>query len=149
MTRAESIAALEQELTVLVRRVRRVVGERARGVHPDLPAASYLILVAVDQDGPLRAAALVDRFDLDKGAVSRHVKHLVELGLLATAPDPDDRRATLLSVTAEATRRMKDVVAERHRLVGERLAHWSATELEEFVAELARYNSALIEPTSP
>ncbi len=36
MSRAETVRALEHEVGVLIRRVRRVIGERARAVHPDL-----------------------------------------------------------------------------------------------------------------
>ena len=100
---------LEHEVGVLIRRVRRVIGERARAVHPDLQPASYLVLTYLADAGRAAASAIVEAFGIDKGAVSRQVQHLVDLGLLERTPDPADGRATLLAVTDDARRRLADV----------------------------------------
>ncbi len=144
-SRADSLRVLEHEVGVLIRRVKRVIGERARAVHPDLQPASYLMLGYVAENGPLRATAVADVFGIDKGAISRQVNHLVDLGLLDGQPDPADRRATLLSLTAEATARLGEIKTHRRKLVDEQLGDWSATELERFANDLARYNAALNE----
>ncbi len=143
MSRTDTLHDLEAELGVLIRRVRRVIGERARAVHPDLQAASYLILTTVAQDEPVRASAIAEQFEIDKGAISRQVKHLVQLGLLAVEKDPADARATLLSTTGEARTRLADVVEHRRKQLSERLTDWSDAELDSFVGELGRYNRAL------
>jgi DNA-binding MarR family transcriptional regulator len=143
MSRADTMRDLEQEVSVMIRRIRRVIGVRAREVHESLQPASYLILSYVVESGPVRASSIVEVFDIDKGAISRQVAHLIDLGLVERTPDPDDGRATLLSVTDEGTRRMKDVGDHRRKLVNERLSDWSEKELTTFVSDLARYNSAL------
>jgi DNA-binding MarR family transcriptional regulator len=142
-TRAETLRALEHEVGVMIRRVRRVIGVRAQMVHPELQPASYLLLSSIAQSGPVRASALVELFDTDKGAVSRQVSHLLDLGLLSKEPDPADARASLVSVTDEAARRMADVVEHRHKLLDEGLSEWTDEQLESFVADLGRYNAAL------
>lgn len=147
--RAESLRMLESEVGVLIRRVRRVIGERARALHPDLPASSYLMLTTVAQNGPLRASALAEQFDMDKGAISRQVRNLADLGLLDCTRDPEDGRATLLSATDEARRRLEDVVQQRHQWLDEQLSGWTAAELESFVGDLGRYNAALNQVTVP
>lgn len=141
--RTETLLELEHEVGVLIRRVRRVIGERARMVHPDLQPASYLILTTVAQGDPVRASAISELFEVDKGAISRQVKHLVELGLLQVEKDPADARATLLSVTDEARTRMADVVAHRQKELAEKLSGWTDEDLSTFVSELGRYNAAL------
>lgn len=141
--RSDALRRLEQEVAVLVRRVRRVIGERARLVHPELQPASYLMLGYIRDHGPLRASALCTVFDLDKGAVSRQVQHLMDLALVERAPDPDDGRATLLTASEEGVRRMADVSHHRRKLLDERLGDWSADELADFAGSLARYNAAL------
>lgn len=143
MTRGETLRDLEHEVGVLIRRVRRVIVERARSVHPDLQPASYLILMSVAQGEPVRASAIAGLFDVDKGAVSRQVKHLIDLGLLAREQDPADARATLLSVTDEARTRMSDLTEHRRKHLDERLSEWSDDDLAAFVAGLSRYNVAL------
>ena len=77
MPRAEELRRLEQEVGVLIRRVKRVIGERSRSVHPDLQPASYLMLTYLAAEGPQRSSVLSDRFGVDKGAISRQVQHLV------------------------------------------------------------------------
>ncbi len=141
--RADSIRKLEQEVGVLIRRVRRVIGERARLVHESLQPASYLMLGHIAENAPIRASAMVEVFDIDKGAISRQVQLLIDLGLVERTPDPVDGRATLLSPTDEAVRRMQDVAEYRRKWLDEQLGDWSATQLDGFVRELSRYNAAL------
>jgi DNA-binding MarR family transcriptional regulator len=143
MNRADELGRLEQEVGVLVRRIKRVIGERARAVHPDLQPASYLMLSLLTTEGPQRSSTMSERFNVDKGAISRQVQHLCELGLLEREPDPGDGRAILVSASADAIRRMKSVDADRRRWLKGRLAGWSEDDLRDFVAGLARYNAAL------
>ena len=141
--RATALRSIEREVGVLLRRVRRVIGVRARAVHPDLQPASYLVLTHLEERGPLCSSAVVEQLGIDKGSVSRQVQHLVDLGLVERAPDPDDRRASLLSLTDEARTRLARVRSERWERFDERLAGWSPDELSELAGQLARYNAAL------
>jgi DNA-binding MarR family transcriptional regulator len=141
--RTEELRRLEQEVGVLIRRVKRVIGERSRLVHPDLQPASYLMLTYLSSEGPQRSSVLSERFGVDKGAISRQVQHLSDLGLLLREPDPDDGRATLVSASPDAVHRLEAVVEDRRRWLDERLSEWSEADLSEFVTALARYNATL------
>ena len=141
--RAEELGRLEQEVGVLIRRVKRVIGERSRSVHPDLQPASYLMLTYLAAEGPQRSSVLSDRFGVDKGAISRQVQHLCDLGLLVREPDPDDGRATLVSASPDAVHRLEALDRDRRRWLDERLSGWSEDDLRDFVAALARYNATL------
>jgi DNA-binding MarR family transcriptional regulator len=143
MSRADELGRLEQELGVLIRRVKRVIGERARAVHPDLQPASYLMLTYLDAEGPQRSSVVSEKFNVDKGAISRQVQHLCELGLLQREPDPVDGRAMLISASPDAVRRMAAVDRDRRRWLEEQLKEWSEDDLRGFVTDLSRYNSAL------
>jgi len=143
VSRADSLRQLEHEVGVLIRRIKRVIGERAQAVHEDLQPASYLMLGYLAEQGPLRASAMAEVFHIDKGAISRQVQHLVELGLVARTPDPDDGRATLVAATDDAVRRMADVAEHRRKWLDEQLGDWSDEELLDFVKVLGRYNEAL------
>lgn len=141
--RERTILDLELELSVLVRRLKRVIGERARIIHPDLTPAGYLMLAYMAERGPVRASAVVEAFNLDKGAVSRHVQALVEFGLATKERDPEDGRAWVVSLTDEGRRRMTDLATERRERLGRLLGDWSDEELASFVATLGRYNASL------
>jgi len=147
MSRAEELGRLERELGVLIRRVRRVIGERARAVHPDLQPASYLMLTFLVAEGPQRSSVVSERFNVDKGAISRQVQHLCDLGLLLREPDPADGRATLISASPDAVHRLKAVDRDRRRWLDEQLAEWTETDLRDFVGGLGRYNTALDQNT--
>src|SRR5206468_9973810 len=95
-SRADSVRDLEREVGVLIRRIKRVIGERAQAVHPELQPSSYLMLSWLADNGPVRPSVMVDDFHIDKGAISRQLQHLVDLGLVDRTADPDDGRATLV-----------------------------------------------------
>jgi DNA-binding MarR family transcriptional regulator len=141
--RADSLRLLEREVGVLIRRIKRLIGERAHAVHPDLQPASYLMLSWLADEGPVRASAMVERFNIDKGAISRQLQHLDELGLVVRTPDPADGRASLVAASDDALRRLADVAEHRRKWLDEQLGDWSAEELERFATTLERYNQAL------
>jgi len=143
MARADLLGGLEQEVGVMIRRIRRVIGERARSVHPDLQSSSYLMLTWLNQHGAQRASAMAEAFGIDKGAISRQVQHLLDLGLVDRTPDPDDGRATLVSASAEAAARIDQVNEDRRRWLDDRLVDWPDSDLSEFVRMLSSYNAAL------
>jgi DNA-binding MarR family transcriptional regulator len=147
MSRAEELGRLERELGVLIRRVRRVIGERARAVHPDLQPASYLMLTFLVAEGPQRSSVVSERFNVDKGAISRQVQHLCDLGLLVREPDPADGRAMLISASPDAVHRLEAVDRDRRRWLDEQLAEWTEADLRDFVGSLGRYNTALDQNT--
>lgn len=142
-TRDLLLEALEREVGVLMQRARRVMAVRAQFVHPDLAPTAYLVLGLVCERGEVRASAVAECFQIDKGAVSRTVQHLVDLGLVDRLPDPEDRRATLLVPTEGAVRRMRELIQLRRARLKERLGIWDDDGLEAFVADLQRYNLAL------
>ncbi|WP_105976008.1 MarR family winged helix-turn-helix transcriptional regulator [Streptomyces geranii] len=126
--------ALERELTVFLRRARANSGEMAREVHPDLESSAYGLLVRLDECGRQRATELAAYIGVGKATMSRQLRALEELGLVAREPDPADGRAWLVHLTDEGGARFRSVrEARRARYVRE-LGAWDRTE----VAELAR-----------
>ncbi|MFF9407031.1 MarR family winged helix-turn-helix transcriptional regulator [Streptomyces anandii] len=126
--------ALERELTVLLRRARASQGEMAREVHPDLESAAYGLLVRLDECGGRRATELAAYIGVGKATMSRQLRALEELGLVAREPDPADGRAWLIALTEEGRRRVGRVREARRARYVRQLAHWQRGE----VAELAR-----------
>lgn len=139
----ETMRALEHEMGVLVRRLRRKIAERARLVHPELSPVAYSMLIALHDSGPRRASDLVDIFSIDKGAVSRQVQSLLELGLIERSPDPEDRRAAILAITEDGRGRMESIAEARRTEIRERLGDWTNEDLLGLVSSMARYNEAL------
>lgn len=141
--RDEALSGLEHEIGRLLRRVRRGLADRATQVDPSLNATSYSLLVTLNEFGPHRAADLADLFAVDKGAVSRVVHHLLELGLIERTPDPNDGRASILQVTPEAQRRLAALTDSRREEFGARLAGWEPESIGDLAQGLARFNAAI------
>jgi DNA-binding MarR family transcriptional regulator len=141
--RAEAMRMLEHEIGVMLRRVRKGIGERATGVHPELSATSFTLLVTLAETGPKRAADLAEIFDLDKGSVSRLVHQLVDLGLVDRLPDPSDGRASILEISADAVRRLEAMCEERFQEFDARLGTWESREIRDLADRLERFNQTL------
>jgi DNA-binding MarR family transcriptional regulator len=144
--RETAIRGLEHEIGTLLRRIRRGLAERAVQVHPELNPTSYMLLSTLREQGAQRAADLAELFALDKGAVSRIVSQLVDLGLVTRSPDPADGRASILTATDEALSRLAEVREDRRAHFDDRLAEWEPTEIEDLAAKLERFNAALSDP---
>ena len=141
--RAEVLGELESEVGVMLRRIRRVIADRARAVHVDLAPSSYLMLTYVAENGPMRASEIAEQFDIDKGAISRQVALLERVGLVAREPDPHDGRAQRLVVTDEGRKRIEDARNGRRRLLREQLDQWPAEEVATLARLLGRYNQQM------
>lgn len=94
-------------------------------------------------NGSSRASAIAETFELDKGAVSRTVHTLVELGLVTKSADPMDGRAQVLTPTPEARARLVEINDMRLASLDDRLGVWDSSELEEFVGAFHRLNELL------
>lgn len=141
--RDQAMRTLEHEIGILLRRVRRGIAERAQQIHPELNATSYSLLLALADFGPKRAAELADMFALDKGAVSRLVHQLLELGLIERNPDPHDGRASILAVTDLARTKLDEMAAWRRDALDVRLVGWEPDEIDGLAQGLARFNETL------
>lgn len=139
-TKDQAIEHLSDEIAKLVRRARKLGADRARLIDPSLSGTSYRLLAFLCDNGPHRAQQLVELFDLDKGAVSRYVQQLAELGLVSKHPDSSDKRATLVESTALARRRVGNVRARGFDEMGIMLDAWPMEKVEKLAARLADYN---------
>lgn len=141
--RDSALDALDVEVGAIIRRAKRRIRAMAAAVHPDLGAGNFLALGFIHDFGPLRAMDLVEKFGVDKAAVSRQIQHMVDLGLVRRDADPDDRRAHLLAATPEGSARLSQVRRDRRRELDRSLADWDEDRLAGLVAALQDYNASV------
>lgn len=132
---------LEAQMSILARRVRRIAYERALEIDPSLGALGYAVLEHLRTQGSCRQTELAAILCADKGAVSRTVQTLLDLGLVERTTDPDDGRAHQIGVTPLAEQRMAAMLERRREAFLARFEDWAPEELEEFVDLLTRYNA--------
>jgi DNA-binding MarR family transcriptional regulator len=79
---------------------------------------------------------------MDKVTVSRAAIALVDRGLVKRAPNPDDRRSHLLSLSAEGRALYRQVAPKALALEDAVLAGFDAKEIAQFLAMLQRLQDA-------
>ena len=136
----ESIAAVEEQFTILFNQVSAGMRDRAARVHPELQPVGYKLLSTLVRTGPTHAGALAGMLSTDKSVVSRQVHMLEQLGLVERRIDPEDRRASFLVATPAAVERVNEVrVADQVRLYRS-LRRWAPEDVERFAELIARLN---------
>ncbi|GAB2942870.1 MarR family winged helix-turn-helix transcriptional regulator [Nonomuraea fastidiosa] len=69
----------------------------------------YALLATVEEYGPASQAALGRRTGIDRSDVVAAVNDLAAQGLLERAPDPDDRRRNIITITPAGRKRLADL----------------------------------------
>ena len=128
----------------MIRRIRRVIGERARAVHPDLQPASYLMLAYLADHGPLRASG--DRRGARastraRSAASSSTSWSSAWSTAPRTPTTAARRWSRPAPTPCAGSTTSP--SDRRQWLDERLGDWTDEELAGFAEVLGRYNAAL------
>ncbi|WP_091190486.1 MarR family winged helix-turn-helix transcriptional regulator [Micromonospora narathiwatensis] len=136
----ETLRAVEDELTALLRRGRALSWEVAREVHPNLEPNAYGLLLWLRRSGSVRLTDLAARLGIGKGTLSRQIAGLEGLGLVRRDPDPSDRRAAQLSLTEEGSRRFDAARVARFEQIRRTLQNWPERDVEDFARLLHRFN---------
>ena len=118
-------------LSALVTHLKRRSGD------PDTSARAFL-LGHVARLAPVRATDIADCTALDLSTISRHLRGLEDAGLLTRSPDPDDRRASLLSVTDEGRAFVADAVRARTAMLAAATADWPDDDVATLSALMTR-----------
>ena len=137
MVRDEAVAAGEETLVRLRRAIMRVDRRlRALSAEEGLTPARSSALATLVRGGPMRAGDLAAAETLNPTMLSRVLGHLEEAGLVRRAPDPADRRATLVEATTAGRRLMARLRARRVALLRARLDALPPDQVEALLAAL-------------
>lgn len=136
----QSVAVLETALTRLIRRaVLPTTGDATRAAAGvGLDRALYTALVRISEQAPIRLSALAELVGLDTSTVSRHVARLEQDGFVVRSPDPDDGRASLLTVTDAGCEILGRVRDTRRAHLQQRVADWDADDVQQLADLLSR-----------
>jgi DNA-binding MarR family transcriptional regulator len=106
----------------------------------DLPGGrrGYLVLATISRDLPRSQLALAHQLGVDKTAMTYLLDELETAGLVERRPDPADRRARQVLITASGTTALKARTARLDTAAGKLLAPLSSREAAAFRAMLGR-----------
>jgi DNA-binding MarR family transcriptional regulator len=142
-THDDPITTIELQLLRLVRHLETL--GRKSSLYVRVDRAGYLALRTLDRLGPVHTNALSDALHLDASTVTRQVTALAASGLVERRPNPSDGRSSMLSLTAEGRRTMRQVERERQRMLGEMLSDWDDEERSDTARILTKLNDSLVE----
>ena len=96
-----------------------------------LERSAVVLLRQIADSEPLRPGELANLLAVEASHITRQVQRLQEAGYVTRVPDPDDRRAQRIELTAtgeEAVDRIRDASRRGMQLA---LGSWSAEELQQ------------------
>jgi len=114
----------------------------AAAIHPELPPFGLKLLRLLVREGPTHASVAAGLLDVDRSVVSRQVKQLEDLALIALVLDENDGRARYLVVTDLARQRLDEAVGGGRTLLHDALGSWEPDDLHQFAAYIARLNNS-------
>ncbi|HWI31863.1 MAG TPA: MarR family transcriptional regulator [Microbacterium sp.] len=139
--RAEAVRALEVEFGELASQFRRHMQDTANRISPGMLPGAYKVLGTIARLGPITLSALAESLVADKGLVSRTIRELEGLDLVARTPDPADGRSSLLSITASGATRLADARRPAENRLSQALDAWSLDDIRHLTALLHALSS--------
>jgi DNA-binding MarR family transcriptional regulator len=141
----DALVEVERALTRLLRQMTRPAFYRwlaaAGGVHLD--RADYGVLVRIDEAAPVRMTDLAESLGIDISTVSRHVRGLERSGLVQRTGDPDDQRASRLSLSEEGQDVLRRVRRTRQEAMRRLLAEWSEADRAQLAQLIVRLSDEM------
>ncbi|HET6154261.1 MAG TPA: MarR family transcriptional regulator [Marmoricola sp.] len=137
-TTVDTLAVLEQELTLLARH------QLSTGHDPDLhlDRSGYQLLGRLEL-GPLPLSGLAEAFRLDVSTVNRQIAALRRKGLVERVADPDGGVAMLLRPTRVGLSQLRADRKVRHGHVEHVIGAWDETDVERLHALLEAFNQSI------
>ena len=133
---------IEQQLTILLRRVQRIHFTTSTG-EVEMDRSAYGILCRLVDEGPQRLGSLAHAFGLDPSTITRQVQSLEQTGWVARHADPTDRRAALLDVTEEGRSVLLATRERRREWLTFILRDWTPQEMDEFGRLIEKFNHSI------
>lgn len=117
MALADAAARLRMAIVRTARRLR----QEAAGASGQLTPTSAAALATVERHGPLTPSELAGIERVKRPTATRTLGVLSEAGLVERAPDPEDGRSALVSVTAEGRERLRRLRGRKNAYLARRM----------------------------
>lgn len=131
-----SSSALARDLRAVLGHLKRRLREQADA--GDLTPSQVSVLLRLEQDGPATASGLARAEGMRPQSMAAVITALEAAGLVAGAPDPGDRRQTILSLTDAFRKRAREGRAARQDWLTRTLgARFSARERHQLAGAVA------------
>ena len=141
---ARATATLAAELRVLVGQLKRRLREQSS--LGDLTESQIAVLRRLDRDGPATVTALARAEGMRPQSMGANIAALEAAGLVSGAPDPNDGRQTILSLTSACREKVKAGRIAREDWLFRTLQTKLAPVEQEELARAVKLLQRLVEP---
>jgi DNA-binding MarR family transcriptional regulator len=144
--REAEVDRIEAGLQTVARAITQVkLHERlllAAGVRLDR-AGAHVLYKLYTHESAMRVTEIAEQLGVDAPTVTRKVQQLEREGLVIRHADPDDRRATRLSLSPTGRKTIERVRKARRAWLENLLGDWDAEDLNSFGELLGRFTDSL------
>ncbi|WP_369638267.1 MarR family winged helix-turn-helix transcriptional regulator [Nocardia sp. JMUB6875] len=130
--------ANKDQVSKLARATSRFAEAMRQGTSRAYDPVRVGVLQCAAESGPLRAGEIAECLDALPSSITRHVQALIDAGLVATSPDPADRRAVLVEATEAGRAELAQFLEIGDQVFGAVIADWSAEDVETLTRLLDR-----------
>lgn len=142
-TLTDSAARLRMAIVRTSRRLR----QEAAGAVGELTPTSAAALATVERHGPLTPSELAEIERVKRPTATRTLRVLSEAGLVERAPDPEDGRSALVSITAAGRERLRRMRRRKNAYLARRMRDLPAGDVETLERAAAILEGILEEPS--
>lgn len=114
----------------------------AAAFHPELQPAAFHLARWLYAYGSANPSALAEAVAMDRSSTSNLIGRMKALGLVESSPDPVDRRAVKVSLTATGIARVVEALDLRGTTFFARTRDWSIEDLQVFTTMLHAFNAS-------
>src|SRR5258708_27934695 len=140
-TRRELERALGAELNALLSASRALDVRTAAAFHPDLQPAAFHLARWLYAYGPVQPSTLAEAVGMDRSSTSSLIGSMRRLELIASMPDPVDRRAVIVSLTPAGEARVIQALHVRRSPFFNRPHYSPLEDLRRFTTLLRQFNA--------
>jgi len=108
-------------LRMAIVRTARRLRQEAAGAAGELTPTSAAALATVERHGPLTPSELAEIERIKRPTVTRTLRVLGDAGLVERAPDPEDGRSALVSITAMGRERLRRLRGRKNAYLARRM----------------------------
>ncbi|XVV38371.1 MarR family winged helix-turn-helix transcriptional regulator [Streptomyces sp. CA-100214] len=110
---------------------------------PHRSGNAAIVLVALAHGGETRLSQLAEHLDCDLSGISRQVAQLELRGAVSRRTNPDDRRSSLIDITAQGHAEVNELLAIHTGLIAQATADWTPDEITVLTGLLDRLRDGL------
>jgi len=130
MTADTALTDSAARLRMAIVRTSRRLRQEAAGAVGELTPTSAAALATVERHGPLTPSELAEIERVKRPTATRTLRVLGEAGLVERAPDPEDGRSALVSITATGRERLRRLRGRKNAYLARRMRNLPAADVE-------------------